>query len=213
MRIYLIRHGRQCDKRCNIDVSLAEEGIRQAVLVGERMKNWGIEKVYSSDMLRAIETAENANKAWNVPHEIIPEFRELHFGDMEGLHDEEIQEKFSDFKVEQDKMETDIPYPGGESATMLVQRAMPKFIEVVNKHNNDFVIVTHGVWIRAILCHIMGIDMAKWRMIGHTFENGSITQLNYNKEKNQFTLERFNDFAHLDEYPELLRAAWNVGEN
>jgi broad specificity phosphatase PhoE len=61
LNLYLIRHGRQCDKRCNVDVSLSKEGIRQARLAGMRMKDWGIEMVYSSDMLRAKETAYFAN--------------------------------------------------------------------------------------------------------------------------------------------------------
>lgn len=213
MKIYLIRHGRQSDKRCNVDVSLAPEGIRQAVLTGERMKDWGIEKVYSSDMLRAKETAEQANRSWHVPHEIIPEFRELCFGDMEGLTDEEIEVKFADFKKQQEQMAADIPYPGGESAADLVRRAMPKLREVAGCHSGSIAIATHGVWIRAVLCFILGIDMVKWRTLGTTLENGSITELCYHPEKQQFTLERFNDFAHLEPYPSLLRAAWGVKEN
>ena len=213
MKIYLIRHGRQCDKRCNIDVSLSPEGVRQAVLVGARMKDWGLEKVYSSDMLRAKETAEHANSCWQIPHEVISEFRELCFGDMEGLTDEEIEVKFAGFKKQQEQMETDLPYPGGESASDLVRRAMPKLLEVAGRHRKSIAIATHGVWIRAVLCHILGIDMVKWRMIGTTFENGSITELCYHPEKRQFTLERFNDYAHLEPYPQLLRAAWGVKEN
>lgn len=51
MKLYLIRHGRQCDKRCNVDVSLSEEGIRQAKLAGMRMKDWGVEKESSAIFL------------------------------------------------------------------------------------------------------------------------------------------------------------------
>jgi len=57
------------------------------------------------------------------------------------------------------------------------------------------------------------MDMAKWRTMGVTFENGSITELHYRKEKGNFTLERFNDYAHLEPYPKLLRSAWGVKEN
>lgn len=213
MKIYLIRHGRQCDKRCNVDVSLSPEGVHQAELAGIRMKDWGIEKVYSSDMLRAKETAEHINRFLKVPHEIIPEFRELCFGDMEGLTDEEIAVRFAGFKKQQEQLETDLAYPGGESAADLVRRAMPKLLEVAKCHRGSLAIATHGVWIRAVLCHILEIDMAKWRTIGTTFENGSITELCYHSAKQQFTLERFNDFAHLEPYPELLRAAWGVKEN
>lgn len=215
MELYLIRHGRQCDKRCNANVSLSEEGIRQACLTGERMKDWGIGKVYSSDMLRARETAYYANRYWKAPHEMVPEFRELCFGEMEGLTDEEIGIRFGDFKKDQETAGEDIPYPGGESATDLVGRGMPKLIEVAQANDSAgaIAIVTHGVWIRAIVCHILGMNMGKWRTLGTTFENGSITQICYHGKRKEFTLERFHDYAHLEPYPQLLRSAWGVEEN
>ena len=37
MKLYLIRHGRQSSKLCNVDVDLSEAGFRQAALVGERL--------------------------------------------------------------------------------------------------------------------------------------------------------------------------------
>ena len=49
MKIYLIRHGRQCSKLCNVNVDLSQEGFRQAALVGERLAKKNIDKVYSSD--------------------------------------------------------------------------------------------------------------------------------------------------------------------
>lgn len=213
MNIYLIRHGRQCDTRCNVDVPLSVEGEHQAELLGERMQTWGIEKLYSSDMIRARQTAEIVNKYLQIPHQIVPAFRELNFGDMEGMDDDEIQIKFAGFKVEQDKLGQDMRYPGGESAGDLVQRAMPALIEAAKGSERKIAIVCHGVWIRAVLCHILGIDMAKWRILGVSFENASISQINYYAQKQSFTLEVFNDFAHLEPYPELLRSAWGVNEN
>ena len=44
-------------------------------------------------------------------------------------------------------------------------------------------------------------------------ENSSITELTYDPELDQFRLERFNDYANLEKYPELLRAAWVDAEN
>ena len=38
MNIYLIRHGRQNSKLCNVDVELSPEGREQADLVGKRLK-------------------------------------------------------------------------------------------------------------------------------------------------------------------------------
>ena len=213
MEIYLIRHGRQCDTRCNVDVALSEAGFRQADLVGRRMKDWNIQKVYSSDMIRARQTAETANKYWNVELEIVPQFREICFGQWEGHETNELNILFSDFKAEQDKMEKDLRYPEGESAGDVIERSMPALMKVAQSGLERVAIATHGVWIRAIVCHVLGIDLAKWKLLGTTFENGSITQLNYYPETGRFTLERFNDFAHLEPYPELLREAWGVIEN
>ena len=70
MKIYLIRHGRQCSKLCNVNVDLSQEGFRQAALVGERLVKKNIDKVYSSDYLRAVQTAQAANLYWNVEHQL-----------------------------------------------------------------------------------------------------------------------------------------------
>ena len=80
MKIFLIRHGRQCSKLCNVDVDLSEEGYRQASLLGERLFHENIQVVYSSNLLRAVETAQAANLYWNVEHIIRPELREISVG-------------------------------------------------------------------------------------------------------------------------------------
>ena len=85
MKLYLIRHGRQNSRLCNVNVDLCEEGYRQAALLGERLFPKKIQAVYSSDLLRAVETAQAANLYWNVEHTICPELREIDFGEMEGL--------------------------------------------------------------------------------------------------------------------------------
>ena len=46
--IYLIRHGRQDARDCNVNVELSREGRAQAALVGERLSSWHFDKMYSS---------------------------------------------------------------------------------------------------------------------------------------------------------------------
>ena len=197
MKLYLIRHGRQCSKLCNVDVDLSEEGYRQASLLGERLFREKIQAVYSSSLLRAVETAQAANLYWNVEHFIRPELGEISFGDMEGMSDEEIAVVYKDFKDQQGRMEEDLPYPGGECACDVVRRAEPVFMEMVRSGYDRIAVVTHG-----------GIPMARWRILGTSLENCSITQLDWDEENGRFLLERFNDYAHLEPYPDLLRRAW-----
>lgn len=213
MRLYLIRHGRQCSRLCNVNVDLSEEGYRQTALVGERLFRQNIQAVYSSDLLRAVETAQAANLYWNVEHMVRPELREISFGDMEGLTDEEIARRFADFKAEQSRMEEDIPYPGGECAGDVIRRAEPVFMEMAGSGFERVAVVTHGGVIRAMTAHYLGIPPAKWRLLGKNLENCSITELLWNEKQKRFTVERFNDYAHLEPYPELLRRSWTNASN
>ena len=56
--IYLIRHARQSSSLCNVNVELSKEGIMQSELLAERLQKCNIKKVYSSDLIRAVETAD-----------------------------------------------------------------------------------------------------------------------------------------------------------
>ena len=58
MIFYLIRHGRQNSSDCNVNVPLADAGIKQAELLGKRLRNYSIDAVYCSDLIRAKQTAE-----------------------------------------------------------------------------------------------------------------------------------------------------------
>ena len=81
MRIYLIRHGRQSSPLLNANVGLSKEGKEQAQLLGERLKkNYAIDVLYSSDYVRAVETATIVNSYLNVEHKIDKRFREVNLG-------------------------------------------------------------------------------------------------------------------------------------
>ncbi len=213
MNIYLIRHGRQCSTLCSVDVPLSEEGRRQSILVGKRLEHGNIDAVYSSSLIRAVETSREANRFWDAPHIIRPELKEISFGEMEGLTDLEIAVKFADFKKEQEKLETDIPYPGGECAGDVIRRAMPVFKEIAESGYEHVAVVTHGGLIRAMVTAFLYMEPKNYRILGNSLENSSITEVRWKKESECFFVERFNDYAHLEPYPELLRARWIDTEN
>lgn len=208
MKLYLIRHGRQSSKLCNVDVDLSEEGYSQASLLGQRLAGAGIQVVYSSELKRAVQTAQAANYYWRVNHYLYPALREISFGEMEGLSDQEIAVRFADFKEAMGKMEYDLAYPGGESAGDVVRRVIPVFREILETGYERVAIVTHGGVIRSMVAYYLNMDLAKWRLLGSCLENCSITELVSRPGTQEFTLERFNDYAHLQAYPQLLRSAW-----
>lgn len=213
MRIFLIRHGRQSDARCNVDVGLSAEGRRQAELTAARMEHWGIERLYSSELLRARETAEILDSRLRVGVGIVPAFRELDFGDMQGLTDEEIDARFSDFKQAQRRMDVDLHYPGGENIADVVERVVPALRRLAEEGTGDAAVATHGGVIRALVSHVVHGPLARWRMLATELENGSITELGWHPGSGEFSLERLNDHGHLEAHPELLRSAWGVSAN
>lgn len=205
VNLYLIRHGRQNSKLCNVDVELSSEGMFQAELLRDRLKNYEIDALYSSNLLRARQTAEIINKALWLPIKIREEIKEISFGDMEGKSDEYNDTNFYEFKQEQLKLLEDMPYPGGESGTSVYERAMPVIEELVQSGSKNIVIVTHGGTIRALLAALFGKNQARRFLFAVSLENTSITQLVYRPELDRFYLERFNDYAHLEGHPELYR--------
>ena len=208
MRILLIRHGRQNSPLCNVNVPLAEEGRRQAALLGERLKDEKIEAVWSSDLIRAVETADIINESLQVPREIRKDIREISFGDMEGLSDEVIADRFEEFLRERSRMEKDLPYPGGECAGDVVVRAVPVLKEIMEHDYETVAGVTRGGVMRSLVAYYLGMDLAKVQLLGGHLENCGITELWVRKSDGRVLVNRFNDAAHLECSPELLRSGW-----
>lgn len=208
INIYLIRHGRQNSPLCNVDVGLSAEGQRQAELLRDRLMNYEIDALYSSNLIRARQTAEILNQTLKLPQEIRGELREISFGLLEGRSDEYIDEHFRDFKEEQKKLTEDIPYPGGENGTTVYERSMPVLQEIIRSGKKNIVVVTHGGVIRALLAALIGRNQARRFLFAVSLENTGITQLTYKPEEDRFYLERFNDYAHLEGYPDLHRRSF-----
>lgn len=234
MVIYLIRHARQNSKDCNVDVPLSEEGRIQARLLGERMKRYKIDALYSSTLIRAVETAKTAfayNKELSGNIQLRQGLEEIDFGILTGQKDPEVKKFYREYYEEQLNNFVEgrvqrgtaleevnafigdffVPpeemwYPEGENGAMVLERVMPVIKEWIESGKESIAAITHGGVIRILLCSLFGGDFARRLMFGTSLENCSITQLHYDKAKNGFFLERFNDYAHIEEKPELLRS-------
>ena len=212
MNIYLIRHGRQCSKLCNVDVERAPEGREQADLLGQRLKTYDIEAVYSSDLIRARETADIINKHLNKPRVIDERWQEATFGGMTGLTNDEMREKYGDFLEKRATMTEDIPYPdGGENCRMVFERSFEALKDLTKENYENVCVVTHGGVIRALLTGIVGADYAKWLTYGRQLENCSISHILYDEKMKTFHIERLNDFAHFEGKDYLMRKHFGTG--
>ncbi len=218
MNIYLIRHGRQNSDLCNVNVPLCEAGKKQAELVADRLKRYQIGMLFSSDLIRAKETAEIINQTLHVPHMIDKRLREISFGKLEGLSDAEIIKQYGEFIEEKNKREKDIAYPGGECGADVFQRGKESIKEWMKSAREqtcyqNIAVVTHGGWIRSILAGVLQGDFAKKLMFAKDLENCSITQLRVEQttQQDRIYIERVNDFAHLEQDETLLRKNFKKG--
>ncbi len=216
MRIYFIRHGRQDSRLCNVDVPLSVEGRQQAVLVGKRLASCPIDRIYSSDLIRARQTAECIREQKLLLGENIPEIavrsglREIDFGDWAGKSDEEIERLFGDFKRQRDRLigEKDLGFPNGEDGETAWARIWPVISEMIHSGEEHIAAVSHGGAIRILLAALFGRGQKDRLRFVLNMENTAVTEIFYEEKKDRFYLERVNDYAHLEGHPELLRRNW-----
>lgn len=213
MKIYLIRHGRQDSRLCNVDVPLSEEGREQARLVGRRLASYDIDCIYASDMLRAEETGRIIREQLKqctgkeLPFHVRHELREYYCGYMEGLTEEAQKEQYGAFLQERELFR-DVPYPGGESGADVFRRYYPVLMEIAESGYENVAVASHGGAIRAVLAGLVLQNQDRKLIFSRNMENTSITELYYNPDNGVFYLERLNDYAHLEQAPHLLRKNW-----
>ena len=212
INIYLIRHGRQESSLCNVNAPLSKEGKKQSQLCGKRLKNFNIDRLYSSKLVRAMQTAEIINRYIKVPYEAYKELDEIDFGELTGLTDQEIKNRFSDFSEERKKRTSDLRFPKGENGEDVYKRVYPVLMKIISdaERNQDanIAIVTHGGVIRSIMAGILGTGFEKKLVFAKDLENTSITKLSFLLEDKMFYIETLNDYCHIEKKQELLRKSF-----
>jgi 2,3-bisphosphoglycerate-dependent phosphoglycerate mutase len=94
--------------------ALSATGRAQAVELGERRRDDGIEAVYASDLWRAMETAAIAFEGSAIPLRVDWRLRECDYGELTGMPRTVLDEQ----RVQR----VDEPWPGGESWRQAVAR-------------------------------------------------------------------------------------------
>lgn len=180
-KLILIRHG-QTDMNKDqlyygrLDVPINETGKEQAENTRKNLVELEIDydKIYSSPMKRAYETAEIVNYK-NLEIEKDDELREMDFGIFEGLSYKEIIKKYPE---EMEKLKKDwkiYSYATGENPFMLQKRAL-KFLEKIDKNKNNMV-VTHWGIICTLLSFLFSSELeGYWK---YQVKNGGIVIIEF----------------------------------
>ncbi len=175
------------------DPPLNHEGIRQSQRLAVKLRDTRIDNVYSSDLIRACETAKIV-----FPHisiEKTADLREMNFGLFEGLTYEQNLQRYPKLYGGwlDDPEKTRIP--NGEGLTDLSSRIRRR-LSLILSGNRDktAAVVTHGGPIRIVLCKALKLDLKKFWNIEQGL--GALNIIDYSEIAHAVVV-KMNDIAHL----------------
>ena len=163
--VYFIRHA-QAEGNLHHQVQGTAErevtalGREQIAALRKRFATIPVDAVYSSDLRRAIETAEAVSESEKLPIRIERAFREIDFGDWEGREMSEIAQsdaaQFDAFLHHMERWHVE----GGETPQQVLDRFLPALEKVVKENEGRTVaIVSHGYALRIVLAHLRGLSL------------------------------------------------------
>jgi probable phosphoglycerate mutase len=150
-RICFVRHGEtdwNIEQRIqgHIDLALNALGEAQAAALGRHFSQGHAAALYSSDLLRARQTAQPIAEALRLTMRLDPALRERHFGRCEGLTLDEVTARHSEDAQAFANRDPDYAAPGGGESRRQHQRRILDCVDrLASAHRGQtIVIVTHG---------------------------------------------------------------------
>lgn len=181
VKLILVRHALTVDNQKSrlsghIDSSISEEGKEQIDKITNYLKDFDIDKIYTTTPSRTKDTVKKLSELKSI--EIIEKesLKEISFGDFEGLTFDEIKDKYP--KEFQDMIEKgyEYKYPNGESLIDSYNRVCIELDNIIsNNDNRTILICSHGGTIRNIITYLISNSYKyHWNF---KIDNGSVTIL------------------------------------
>ena len=208
-QLVLVRHGetawnRETRIQGHTDIPLSELGLWQAEQVGRALADEGLHAVYSSDLLRAADTARAIARHAALPLQLDVGLRERHFGRFEGLTHDEIMARHPEEGRRWRERDPAYGPEGGEVLAAFYDRVITTGKRLAALHPGQTVaLVAHGgvldCFYRAAT-HV-GLEAPRsWKIT-----NASVNRLLLSEEG--FSLVGWADTRHLDDAAPVLDEA------
>lgn len=230
LNLVITRHGRPEAGQdvwlgSQLDVPLAPKGRRQAEALARRLSGVRIDRIISSPMLRALETAQIV--ATGRPVEVDERLRERDYGRWEGLTQEEVRARDPELLARWEHDPAGTHAPGGESGDEVATRALGFLVDLLAAelpsgatahHSFDaggsrgtvsetraeaegerrVLMVAHGTLNRILLCVALGLPVRDYRR-RFIQDNANLTVLRFEPDDapDGAQLILANDVAHL----------------
>ena len=199
-RICFVRHGEtdwniELRMQGHIDLALNAKGEAQALAAGRHFSGVQAFALYSSDLLRARQTAQPISEALRLPMILRPALRERNFGRCEGLTYAEIVEKYPEDARAIKRRDPDYAAPGGESRRQHHTRILDCIAGLVGEHpGQTIVVVTHGGVLDVIYRRVRGLPPEAPR--DYPIPNAGINWVSVDGE--QWLIESWGETVHLE---------------
>lgn len=155
--LYLVRHGQT---QANVDllihghsnIALTKIGEQQAHERRDHLRKIHFAKVYSSDLIRANQTAQILNLDRKLPHETSELLRERNYGTYEGKPRETSKQLWEYLNT--NPSHPHVKESRVETSEQMVERALPYLRDISKKHTGEnILVVSHGGLLRVLLIY------------------------------------------------------------
>jgi broad specificity phosphatase PhoE len=169
--IYIVRHGLTESNKKKIyagwnDECLCEEGIINLFEIGRKLKEFKIERIFSSPIRRTVQTAEVINSFLNKRIEIEKNLKEMKMGPWEGLSEDEVAERFpNEWKIWKSRP-SELKIDGREKLEELQIRALDGIRRIAEDLDSSRILaVTHVAIIRVLMIYYNNWCLDDYRKI------------------------------------------------
>lgn len=179
MKLTLIRHTslQIASGICygHTDVDVAASFLQEAAITKSKIAHLALDAVFSSPLQRCMKLA-HALELENITQDA--RLKELHFGDWEMQDWNDLSRDYFD---EWAQNYAHMAPPNGETFGELQARGMTFIYEILDQHHNGHVLlVTHGGMIRAMVAHVLNMQLKGLFRID--IDYGSVTQLDFSEQ-------------------------------
>jgi broad specificity phosphatase PhoE len=199
MRILLLRHAETDWNRERRfqgwrDVPLSATGREQAESAARLLAASRIEAVWSSPLARARDTAAIIAAPHRLAVQESDAFREMGFGEWEGLTRDEVRERFPDAHRAWAETPHEAAWPGAEPLAMVRARALAGLEALRAAHTGQTIcLVSHGITGRLLILEALGLGPD--RLWSFQLSSTGISELEFRDDWT--TLHRMNSLIHL----------------
>lgn len=177
---------------------LSELGHRQAEATAKVLAQENVAAIYTSDLLRAVQTATPLAQLTGLEIKQTSAFRERSVGVMEGLTFEEAAAHYAEDYAALMARDFERQLTGGESYRQLRERASTRLDELIAKHAGEtFVVFAHTGTISIMTLHLMGsLDAEHLRVVWVHTANCGVARFQLNAD-GFLRVVALNDTRHL----------------